>query len=355
MSKDVTQTIIQLARKHGIDPSAAIAVARGEGGLANRPDDVGDLSGGGSYGPFQLYTKGELPKQYHGKPQVADSWAWSPAGIDYALSRMASYGAKGLTGPQAVEAIIRKFERPADPDKSVQLALSRLGTSQVAPAPTAPLPQNPLTEGSFGSLFPDQRTTPQPSVSPRRQFALDTLKSISTGDFSPVSMLRSLTQDFNRAYGGQEIPGSAGLKFPKVRGTVTPEVAPIVQEAYKWLGTPYSWAGGGTKGPSRGVGRGANTVGFDCSGFLQYLMGKKGVAIPRVTYDQWRTGTPVDQQELQPGDAVFFRMGERGPEHVGVYAGNNQFIHAPKTGDVVKVSSLSGYYARNFVGGRRYE
>ena len=349
MSKDVTQTIIQLARKHGIDPSAAIAVARGEGGLANRPDDVGDLSGGGSYGPFQLYTKGELPKQYHGKPQVADSWAWSPAGIDYALSRMASYGAKGLTGPQAVEAIIRKFERPADPDKSVQLALSRLPSSKVAPAPAAPLAQNPLLP-SFSTETP-QATT----VSPRRQFALDTLKSISEGTFSPTSMLRSLTQDFNRAYGGQEIPGSAGLKFPKVRGTVTPEVAPIVQEAYKWLGTPYSWGGGSTKGPSLGSGRGANTVGFDCSSFIQFLASKRGVAIPRVTYDQWRTGTPVEQQELQPGDAVFFRMGKRGPEHVGVYAGNNQFIHAPKTGDVVKVSSLSGYYADTFVGGRRYE
>lgn len=118
-----------LAPRYGIDPAAAIAVARGEGGLVNRDDDVGDLAGGGSYGPFQLYTKGELPKQYHGNPQAADSWAWSPDGISYALNRMSQTGARGLSGSQAVETIIRKFERPADPDSSVRNAISRLGSS----------------------------------------------------------------------------------------------------------------------------------------------------------------------------------------------------------------------------------
>lgn len=314
--------------------------------MANRPDDVGDLSGGGSYGPFQLYTQGELPKRYRGKPKVADQWAWSPQGVSYALSRMAQTGAKGLTGQDAVEAIIRKFERPADPDKSVQLALSRLGGfTPSSPTPVAPTVPD-LPRASLSSTVTED---------PQRKWALDTLQSISRGEWSASSMLRSFTQGFNQAYAGKEIPGSAGLKFPKVKGVVTADVAPIVQEAYKWLGTPYSWAGGGVNGPSRGVGRGRNTVGFDCSSFIQFLASKRGVEIPRVTYDQWKVGTPVPREALQPGDAVFFRMEERGPGHVGMYAGNNKFIHAPKTGDVVKVSTLTGYYEKNFVGGRRYE
>lgn len=351
MANDITQLIKSLAQKHGIDPAAAIAVARGEGGLVNRAGDVGDLAGGGSYGPFQLYTQGELPKQYHGKPQVADQWAWSPQGISYALSRMAQTGAKGLTGQAAVEAIIRKFERPADPDKSVQLALSRLGQ---APAP-AITPYSPTVPDLPRVSLSPTVTSSASSASPQQQWALGTLQSISKGEWSASSMLRSFTQDFNQAYAGREIPGSAGLKFPKVKGVVTSDVAPIVQEAYKWIGTPYSWAGGGTAGPSKGVGRGANTVGFDCSGFLQYLAGKRGVSIPRVTYEQWKVGTPVPREGLEAGDAVFFRMGPQGPEHVGMYVGNGKFIHAPKTGDVVKVSTLTGYYAKNFVGGRRYE
>ena len=169
---------------------------------------------------------------------------------------------------------------------------------------------------------------------------------------SSLSKTISLSREFNRAFGGKEIPDSGGLKYPKVRGKVPVDAAPIVAEAYKWLGTPYSWAGGGTAGPSKGVGRGANTVGFDCSGFLQYLWGKRGVQIPRVTYDQWRTGQAVGRNELQPGDAVFFHPGPNGPEHVGMYVGDGKFIQAPRTGDVIKISSLGE--RSDFMGARRY-
>lgn len=124
--------------------------------------------------------------------------------------------------------------------------------------------------------------------------------------------------------------------------------AGMVTEAKKWLGTPYSWGGGGTKGPSKGTGRGANTVGFDCSSFLQYLWGKKGVSIPRNTHQQWVAGKPVDPSQLQPGDAVFFN----GQEHVGMYIGHGQYIQAPHTGDVVKISNLN--QASGFDGARRF-
>jgi hypothetical protein len=127
----VKRLIISRAKKYGIDPQAALAVAQGEGGLRNRPNDIGDKAGGGSYGPFQLYAQGELPKRFRGNAAAADKWAWSPAGIDFALRRMSQTGARGLQGEAAVNAIVRKFERPAKPNASVANAVARLGKINV--------------------------------------------------------------------------------------------------------------------------------------------------------------------------------------------------------------------------------
>lgn len=126
MPSNIVPYLLQEAARRNLDGDALRAVAMGEGGLYNREGDIGDLAGGGSYGPFQLYAQGMLPKQFRGNPQRADAWAWSPQGINYALDHIQKV-ASGLRGPAAVEAIIRKFERPADPDKSIRLALSRLG------------------------------------------------------------------------------------------------------------------------------------------------------------------------------------------------------------------------------------
>lgn len=123
----VAQLIDTLSRKYGLDPRAVRAVAMGEGGLRNREGDVGDLSGGGSYGPFQLYAQGVLPRRFRGNPTAADSWAWSPAGIEYAIRHMSQAGARGLTGEAAINAIVRRFERPKDPDASVRNAIARYG------------------------------------------------------------------------------------------------------------------------------------------------------------------------------------------------------------------------------------
>jgi cell wall-associated NlpC family hydrolase len=75
-----------------------------------------------------------------------------------------------------------------------------------------------------------------------------------------------------------------------------------------------------------------------------------GVALPHSSYAQYNYGVPVSEDELQPGDLVFFD----GLGHVGIYIGGGQFVHAPHTGDVVKISSLSeDWYAANYVGARR--
>lgn len=126
-----------------------------------------------------------------------------------------------------------------------------------------------------------------------------------------------------------------------------PGVAPIVAEAKKWLGTPYSFGAGDNSGPTVGK----TGKGFDCSGFAKYLYAKEyGVNLPHFAASQMKMGKPVDQQDLAPGDLVFFNKGE----HEGIYLGNGQFIHAPHTGDVVKISNLSDpYYQQHFAGGRR--
>lgn len=127
----VKRLIIQKARKYGLDPAAVLAVAMGEGGL--RWGAVGD--NGTSFGPFQLHVGGALPKGKDAR------WANSPAGLDYAIRTM-SKTAKGLKGEAAVNAIIRDFERPADPDTSVSRAVARLGSlkavgGRVATSPLA--------------------------------------------------------------------------------------------------------------------------------------------------------------------------------------------------------------------------
>lgn len=98
----------------------------------------------------------------------------------------------------------------------------------------------------------------------------------------------------------------------------------IVAYASNFLGVPYVWGG--------------NTpAGFDCSGFTKYVFAHFGISLDRTASEQALQGTPVSAGNLQPGDLVFF--GDP-VYHVGIYVGNGCFIHAPETGDVVKISAL---------------
>lgn len=102
----------------------------------------------------------------------------------------------------------------------------------------------------------------------------------------------------------------------------------IIAYAKQYLGVPYVWGG---KTPS----------GFDCSGFVSYVFAHFGYSLDAYTYSMINQGTKVSVNNIQPCDLVFFYN----TGHVGIYIGNDQFIHAPHTGDVVKISTFSGYYS----------
>ncbi|EMU4311463.1 TPA: C40 family peptidase [Neisseria gonorrhoeae] len=88
------------------------------------------------------------------------------------------------------------------------------------------------------------------------------------------------------------------------------------------------------------------STGFDCSGFMQHIFKRAmGINLPRTSAEQARMGAPVARSELQPGDMVFFRtLGGNRISHVGLYIGNNRFIHAPRTGKNIEITSLSHKY-----------
>ena len=88
--------------------------------------------------------------------------------------------------------------------------------------------------------------------------------------------------------------------------------------------------------------------GFDCSGLVMYVFAQLGVQLPHYAAAQYGFGTAVARDQLQPGDLVFFD----GLSHVGIYIGNGQLLHAPQTGDVVKITPLS-QFAAGYVGARR--
>ena len=100
----------------------------------------------------------------------------------------------------------------------------------------------------------------------------------------------------------------------------------LITEAQKYLGIPYLWGG-------------TTPAGFDCSGYMQYIFAAQGIDIPRVSQDQQSYCEPISIAEIKPGDLVFNKKSDA--THVGMYIGNDMYIHAPHTGDVIKISQLS--------------
>lgn len=118
--------------------------------------------------------------------------------------------------------------------------------------------------------------------------------------------------------------------------------AKAVDYSKKFLGVPYKWGAASGKA-------------FDCSGFTLYVMKKFNVNLERTASSQFNSGAKVDRDNLQAGDLVFFTTYKKGPSHVGMYIGDNKFIHASSGVDQVTITDLdTNYYKKRYLGARRY-
>lgn len=123
-------------------------------------------------------------------------------------------------------------------------------------------------------------------------------------------------------------------------GSASAAADKIIATARKYIGVPYVW--GGTT-PS----------GFDCSGFVQYVFKAHGISLLRTTSQQYGQGKSVAKANLKTGDLVFFNTSGSGVSHVGIYIGNNQFIHASSSNGVMISSMQNSYWSARYLGARR--
>jgi len=186
-----------------------------------------------------------------------------------------------------------------------------------------------------------QKRAIESKLAARRQLLSSIKGEIARMKAAELAQQRQLAAVARSRLTGQTVPVVEGVGV----GASTPEgstVAPpnvhggVVGIAMRYLGVPYVWGG-------------ASPRGFDCSGLVVYAFAQIGVSLPHSSYALFGMGTPVSYDQLQPGDLVFFA----GASHMGIYIGGGQFIHAPHTGDVVKISPMSGWYASTFAGARR--
>jgi cell wall-associated NlpC family hydrolase len=186
-----------------------------------------------------------------------------------------------------------------------------------------------------------QRQHIQSQLAARRNLLSSIRGEIQRIKAAEAAQQRQLAAAAQARVAGQTTPTVSGIGV----GASTPEgstIAPpkvhggFVGVAMHYLGVPYVWGGSSPRG-------------FDCSGLVMFVFAQIGVSLPHSSYAMYNMGTPVSLSQLQAGDLVFFS----GASHMGIYIGGGQFIHAPHTGDVVKISSLSGYYSSAFAGGRR--
>ncbi|RBQ12139.1 hypothetical protein DP939_44535 [Spongiactinospora rosea] len=128
--------------------------------------------------------------------------------------------------------------------------------------------------------------------------------------------------------------------------------------ALRMRGVPYSWGGGGPDGPGLGIGRGARTRGFDCSGLTEYAWATAGARIGGDTSAQWNAGDHIPKAQIRPGDLIFFATDPADPatiHHVGLAIDATHMVHAPHTGSTVRIETWAGipYWERGFIGAVR--
>ena len=305
-----THAIKVAARKYGLDETAMLQVAQAESGL--NPQNISD--GGTSFGLFQLHQGGALGNMSNAQ---ARRYLDPYLNADFAARQMRQMGLHKFKGAAAVEQMVRRFERPANPGAEIQRALGYTPLAHPSPAPAAMAEAKaPVAAQADAQLL-------------KMQGAVDANAKLAH-------------------IAAPTLPASIPLHVKFADGVTRQTAAPptavggaIVAAAKHFLGIKYTWGGTTPK------------TGFDCSALMQYVFKKFGINIPRVSEEQFLHGHQVAQGAQRPGDLIFFRHANGDVGHVGLYIGNGQFLHAPHTGDVVKISNLAGY-GLPVAGVRRY-
>lgn len=173
----------------------------------------------------------------------------------------------------------------------------------------------------LGGCAPKRVVTPPPGQAPAGSGG-ERVRKLAPGPSRQAGPGRTPT----RGTGANEppIPGSFGE-------SLGPKAADL---ARRQLGKPYQW---GAAGPDR----------FDCSGLAYFVYGQLGVALPRVSADQARVGEEISPQDLRPGDLLYFAVDSSRINHVGIFVGRRQFIHAPRRYQPVRMETLDDSYWRN--------
>ncbi|MGV0907749.1 NlpC/P60 family peptidoglycan endopeptidase RipA [Mycobacterium novum] len=134
-------------------------------------------------------------------------------------------------------------------------------------------------------------------------------------------------------------PDDSGInngRIPRVYGRQASEY--VIRRGMSQRGVPYSWGGGNAAGPSRGIGSGSGTVGFDCSGLILYAFAGVGIKLPHYSGSQYKMGRQIPTAMARRGDVIFYGPG--GSQHVTLYLGNGLMLEAPDVGQPVKVSPV---------------
>ena len=151
--------------------------------------------------------------------------------------------------------------------------------------------------------------------------------------------------DMGRFLADKGLLGQLGDQIGQVGQTFTEKASELVLNAMGFLGVPYRRGGSSLE------------TGFDCSGFVRAMYQQTvGLILPRSADQQAAATQTIDKSELKPGDLVFFNTMRRAFSHVGIYVGDNKFIHSPKPGAEVRVEDMrTGYWQTRFNGARRVE
>lgn len=358
-------SFVQSGSRYGVDPRLLVSISGAESsygtyGPSQKIHNPFGMGPGINYQSYQAAIDAaakNLGQNYIGKgldtiPEIQQKWAPSganndPTGLNNNWVKNVSAAYESLGGDPGMTAEIASYITDAAQMEQQYAHLDDATSSQQPQQQALPFLGDAIAAGNqrpqLSAIRPLGELSQRVSDTPIRRTPRD--------QGSNAIVAAKLGELIRQQIGEQAAKAGMTLQIdhdhpispnaPSVVAAAADYNKSLIGQAKSFLGTPYKWGGESPK------------TGFDCSGFAQWLYKQQGVDLPRVTYDQIKVGKGVGINSLEPGDLVFFGT-KKNPHHEGIYIGAGQFIHAPHTGDVIKISSLTdGYYRNNFVTGRR--